>query len=333
MSVRKLGLVFIAIIIFFAALLLILSLTLYQFLYPSIYINTLEDSGAFEFLESQMMNGTNFIKTDERGIEPVFHEVLGNLLSYIRSDTNVLNLTVQIDKEALREFFLESVRNVTICAPNQTYSLDDLENICRPADKDMDLFLDEILESQNVTFLEGDTINLADIYGLEQGSDGQAALEKIRQYVLFFKIVVVALALFISLLAFFTLRLSKGTKGFMRWSGIPLLLAGLIVVLAVLIGNFVLNDYLAGMEVGEVPIFPDIIRSFADNVSFRIYLMSSMIGIMGLVLFTSSFLMPQNPGEKMDKKSSKVLNKSSSKIKNAENSPSPVVRQRSKRSR
>lgn len=288
--IKGMFLAFITIIIFFSAIILILSFTLYQFLYPSVYVESLEESGAFEYVEEQLGNQTAFIKTPEEGIEPVVEDLLGNTLSYVRSDTDELNLTVELDKEELRNFFLESMESVPVCQQNQTYSFDDLENLCRPPGIDEEAFLDELLESQNLSFFQNDTIDLAEVYGLEEGSEGKATLDRIRKIVSFYKIFVVFLLLIIGLLGVAIFKLEHKVKKFMYWFGPPLFLAGLTIVIAVLVSKAFLISYLP--EIG-VPLLPELIQSVANIIALRTIIFSSVMGALGACFMIAPFFIHQ----------------------------------------
>src|SRR3989338_8724577 len=64
----------------------------------------------------------------------------------------------------------------------------------------METFTDEFLEEKNLTFLEKDEVDLASIYGLEENSKGKVMLDKARNIISIYQIILYAS---LGLIAFF----------------------------------------------------------------------------------------------------------------------------------
>ncbi len=184
----------------------------YTLLYPKTYSTALEEAKVYEKIEESFdkVEGGFFIKIPPEGSKALFEDLLNRLFSYIRSDSDTLNLKVQVDKEKLRGFFIDSIEKLSFCSPNQNPFSENAN--CRPSDKTSDEFLNEILKQRNVTVLEGDYVDLGTVYGLEDGSDGLNKLKELRGVVSTYKIVLLGIAIALVLLIFFLYLLERNSK-------------------------------------------------------------------------------------------------------------------------
>lgn len=178
---KRLGVFALSSISIFLIILLAFSFTLNSFLYPKIYAEAFEKAGVYQYIDNNLekAQGASFIAFPD-GSKKVIDSLLSNFLEYLRSDTDNLNLSVQIDQQKLRDFFLDSVKNTSECKPNQDPFG---QNPCLPKGKTSEVFLDEFLESKNLTFFESKDVDLTKIYRIEEQSEGRKSLDKIRDYI------------------------------------------------------------------------------------------------------------------------------------------------------
>ena len=216
--------VFLSLAIIFLLCLFTLFLIVRTFLYPSVYINSLEQSGVYQYLDENLGNnpGATFIEIPQDGIKLLVDGLVGNLLSYLRSDTDSLNLTVQLDKDKLRGFFLESIQNLSVCSDG----VDPFkaEEPCRPADKTPDEFLDDVIKEKNLTFFEGD-VDLAGVYGLDS-LESQINLENLRGIIALFQKIFWVFTFGILILFFLLFLVERNISKFVRVEGINIFAAG-----------------------------------------------------------------------------------------------------------
>lgn len=281
---KKTGVFIISIASIILIILISMSLTLNSFLYPQIYFKAFEVSGLYESIESNLQNAQDatFIKIPEEGPRPLVESLLSNLLSYMRSDTDDLTLEVKIDKDKLRNFFLDSINKTQECKKGQDPFG---ENPCIPKGESPEQFLNEFLKERNFSFFEKDTVDLTTVYGIDPGSQGRKNLDNIRYYIGYYKYSIVIL---ISLLIIFTSLLylleKPRTRKFLRVLGIVLIIPSLIILLMITsINNLKLlsniNDPLVTSMISTV-------KSVLTD-KFRIFFYSTLI--LGLVSIISSF--------------------------------------------
>src|SRR3989344_4657587 len=98
--IKRCGLIFLSIILIFVCMLTIISLGFSSFLHPALYTEALRKSGTFDYVETQIDSApmASFIKMPTGGVEALMNELLTNILAYVRSDSDALNLSVEIDQ-------------------------------------------------------------------------------------------------------------------------------------------------------------------------------------------------------------------------------------------
>ena len=290
--IRGTALFCIAVAMFVAILVLLVSVSLYPLLYSDIYITSLDSAGAFSYAEEQLnaVPMASFIKIPASGVKEIATRLLTGVLAYMRSDTNELALNVQIDQEKLKTFFLDSINNVSVCGKGQRYSFDSLDSLCRPANKSANELLDELLVAKNLSFFERDTVDLVSVYGLEEGSAGRLNLDNFRRYFLYYRYVIFVSALCVVLLGGIVFLLKRRSlKGFMRWTGFTFVLAGAVALVGALFGASAFKGYIATVQ---YPLLPEFANSLVSAIARNVFLYAAIAGIIGLFLIVFSFLMP-----------------------------------------
>ena len=286
--------ILLVIIMTLCLVMLIVMFFLNQLLYPNMYVSSLKQAGAFDYAEPQLAQSgpTSFIKIPEGGVEVLMKDFMTNLLSYLRSNTDMLNLTVQLDKQKLRSFFLSQMQNVSICSRGEQPDYDDLENLCRPSNISTDRFLDEFLTMKNLTFFQSDTVDLVPVYGLEEGSEGRERLEKVRGYVRYARYGMIFLVLFILGLVALNFRLERRNRGsFMRWTGSSFILAGAIVISLI---GLAVSRMKSITPPSEFPLLAGLGNTIVNVVTSKFYLFAGIALVIGLGLFVGSFFFRAN---------------------------------------
>ncbi len=272
------------------------SFTFSSFLQPQLYFQAFESAGIYSYIEENLESteGANFIDFEGR-VKITIERLFSNFLSYMRSDTNDLDLKVKINQEKLRNFFLDSAGNLTECSQGQDPFGD---NPCLPRGMSAEQFLDSYLEDKNLTFFEDDTVDLAIIYGIEEGSQGRNDLDSIRrniQYYQSIKFLLIFLILF-SLGLIYLLQKPNNSR-FLRTSGIIFILSSLILFLAVVS----IKNLDQAIQIPD-QIVLSIINVFKNILSTKLTMYSSIIGAVGLILFISSFFIKSQKGKSKPKK-------------------------------
>ena len=294
MVMRKLLLSFLASLLFLVSFMFIFSISAYSLLYPETYIDGLREAGAFEYFESglKQVPGASFIKIPQEGVEAVVTPLLSNFLSYLRSESDELSLKVEIDASKLRSFFIDSINKVETCKPLQEYSFDDLDNICRPSNISPDVFLDDLLEATNKSFFASNLSDLSYVYSIEEGSSGRAKLDEIRGYIQYYRLGMFFLAIiFLFLILAFYFVNSRDLAKTMRSVGVPVMLAGLLILISVLLGAGFLEKLISGDS--SLQISKEIISYLLASSMRPFYTYSISFFIVGVCLIIGSFLLPE----------------------------------------
>ncbi len=213
-------------------------------LYPDTYEKALEKGNLYVLIEKQAKAapGAEFIKG---GTNATLKKVLRNSLAYLRGDAEDVNLTVEIDKGAMRTFFLSQAESFPVCNENVTLvSLDNLT--CRPPNMEPGKLVDMVLEQRNVTF--PDSVDLMDVFDKERN------ISKAREYVGTFRMAILGvhlIALLLLLVIAFIHR--KDAISAARWAGANLLLAGSIaIVIAAIAGNYI-QQFMSQVQLSQLP--------------------------------------------------------------------------------
>ena len=169
-------------VIFMALALLLMAagLTISTFLYPEPWIKSLRQAGAFEYASTQLKSvpTASFVKLPDGGLETLASSLITNFLAYMRSDEKTLNLSVEIDRQKLRSFFIQEIENASVCSPGEKPDFENISSLCRMPGKSSDELLDELIIAKNLSFLTGNAIDLSETYGINSKTkDGKKRLK------------------------------------------------------------------------------------------------------------------------------------------------------------
>ena len=286
--IKRLALIFLS----FGAIILLVLSTLsiigYSLLYPAIYFEAFEEAGAYEYIDAQVTQTPNmFLAMPDNKTKNLIEPLIEHTFSYIRSEEDTLNLSVRIDRDKLRGFFITSVNNLSVC--NQGQDPFNETKPCLPAGKTADEFLDEFFIKKNISFLEGEYTDLAIVYGLQEGSEGKQALEKIRTGIYFYKIglLIMGILLFCCLASIYFLRSSL--KGYFFIMGIIFLVSSLFLLMGVFFGTEYALTALSDAPISE-QIFINLIETFLRHLEKRIYFSGGGLFCISLLFLGISFL-------------------------------------------
>lgn len=282
---------------------LALSLTLSSFLYPPVYFQAFESAGVYSYIEQNIGNAESATFIDfQDGVKPTIERLFSNFLEYMRSDSDVLNLTVKIDKEKLRSFFLDAVTNVSECRQGQDPF--NKENPCLPRGMSSEQFLDYFLESNNLTFLDKDEVDLAQVYGIEQGSEGRESLDNARNYIKYYRLSSIIIAIVILTIWFLIFLLQRpNTRKVMRTISLTLIASSLILFLAVK-SITSLQDKINIQD----PLLISLAQTVIGLVSSKLTIFTAISGIAGIILLILSLIV-KNPMQSANNKEKKQVKK------------------------
>jgi hypothetical protein len=286
---KKGGIILISIISVFLLILLSLSFTLNSFLYPDIYFKAFESGGFYTYLEENLQNsGTSTFIDFSGGVKPTVNKLFSNLLAYVRSDVDVLDLTIKVDQEKLRNFFLDSLGELKQCTTSQNpYNQN---NPCLPKGQSKEQFLDNFLRENNLPFFQSDTVDLAYVYGIEEGSASRENIDNLRRYIKYYSsLKFILIILILICLALIYLLEKPSINKFFRVSGLNFIISSLFLFMAVF-----------SLKNAQLPFSLDdqftsaIISTVKTVLTSKLLIYSIIIGIIGLISFISSFFVKSN---------------------------------------
>jgi len=279
------------VLLVFVSFLLVLSLiflgifwSLHTFLYPQVYEEAFSQSGAYNLVNLSQIDGGSFIKIPENGIEPIVNTLIENTLSYMRGGSEKFNLTLEVNKEKLNDFFLESVQKFRLCGPGEE-PFNGIEPVCRPVELNVTNYLNQVLEKKNFTILQDEKVNLAEVFGINRTQTA-----KIRGYISSYSLALYGLAIFVLILSISIFFISESRT---RWSGIDFALGGIIVFL----GGTIVFPLIFSIIPNEIGFIQSISKEILSTLSGRIQTYSIVIFIVGIFAFVWSFFIKKRAEE------------------------------------
>jgi len=252
-------------------------------LHPDIYVNTLEENDVSGALR-EVVNGSEEVEivnipSDE--INTVAGSLIDNLLSYLRGDSDKLNLTINLNGSALKDVLAEQVEGLPVCLLGEQQNSNSESSICRPSDKSPREFLDEILEKSNITIPEDKSVDLAEVYGIENND-----LEQVRSYVGVYKTVKYTFLFLVLVFSGLIFIISRNLRKGSMILGIDIFIAGSLALIASLITSSLINIPEVGLE-----FFAGIILSIKNFLISRQNTYSIMLMTLGGILLSISFFL------------------------------------------
>jgi len=265
-------------------------LTANTLLYPDIYVKALDGEGGASGVladDTESIDGGEFVNTSSEEFDVEVEKLITNFLSYLRGETNELNLIIDLDGGALWAFLEEQVEKLPACGSGKELYSTEGDALCKPANKTSSEFLDEALAENNITLPESQSIDLAEVYEIDTDGLGQ-----IREGVRMYKI---AIYIFLFLSVVFSVLIFVAAKDIKKGSmilGIDLVVAGLIVFISSLTTSLLINAPDFGIE-----ILTGLVNSVKDFIIIRQNLYGVALVVSGGILVGVSVFLKKNEGK------------------------------------
>jgi len=242
--IKKAGVIVLSLMIIFSLVTLTLLISLQSLLNVGTYTTALEDAGVYDFMEKQLSQGQSFIVMNG-GIRQEINNILSKILDYINGKANREDLTLTIDQEEIKRFYIQEASKIRICDVGETpWATEEIN--CRPANLTAEEAVDLYFQEMDIELPggSGGKINLLDIY------DRDGNIENIREAVRIQKIILYALIIFILILAGLIMLIDKKEiKKAYRTIGFDLVISGIIILSIVYtLRNYLINDILAKIQ-------------------------------------------------------------------------------------
>jgi hypothetical protein len=273
---KKILLVVISIVLVISLFVLGILWSSYTFLYPEVYKETFEKTNFYDSVTLSQIPGGDFITLPEDGMKGILDNFIESTLSYLRGDSENLNLTFEVDSEKLDDFLLKESQKIRICNVGEESFLGKKPN-CRPPELNASEYLEEILEKNSFTVPENKRVNIAGLLGFDVGN-----ISKIRNYTISYKYLLYGLGIFILVLSLFLFFISE-TKT--RWAGIDFLISGALVFsIGFLAFPLIIQSLSSGIGFIE-----SASKNFLEILYSRLTIYSIAIGGIGIVGIALSF--------------------------------------------
>ncbi|MBU2503463.1 MAG: hypothetical protein KJ879_00190 [Nanoarchaeota archaeon] len=258
-------------------------------LYPEIYIENLEASGTYDYLDSAVENISgglmeiNFLDIPEEGMKPMVDGALTNGLAYLRGDIDEFSVLVSVDGSGLKDFLASQMEEIPVCDDDES-SIDlDGNAICRPAGESVSMFLDMMLIENGIDIPDQGYVDLAKVYDLQGGG-----IEEIKSYVGIYKTALYG-SLILSLILITTIIfIPKEERKGLKVLGINLFISGILVTVSYLVATTFLNSASIQTE-----ILMNFITGLMNDVLSKTILYGIIILVFGVAVFAMSFAIPE----------------------------------------
>ena len=289
------GTIFWLSILIISILIFSLTLALNSLLYPSIYTNAFEKVGVYEYLDNNLNSipAVKFITIPPEGPRPLVDLLVSNFLAYMRSDTDTLNLSIKVNTDELRNFFIDSVKKIPTCLPNQNQFAQGIS--CIPKGKNQTQFLDEFLKTKNISFFEDDAVDLTEIYNLGTESYGKETLDSVRMYLRYYKLFIIISSIAIVVLIFLIYLFQRSNiRTFLEIIGIGLLVPALFLFLATHFVKLIPNHLVVSDQISS-----QILKAVIDVLNNKLIIYSIiLLSISALFFILSIFAKSKLPSSK-----------------------------------
>ena len=246
---------------------------------PNIYKDILSEANFYETIETQIRAGgvsENVIPSNI--IIPTVSSIIDNFISYLKNDTETLNLNIEVG-DSVKVFFEEKVKELPICESGvNPFVSEDAK--CRPPNMPISEFLDKALEHQgvDVSQFEG-PVNLAEVW--DPDNNASTLKEKLN----IFKKVILASWAFSILLILIIYILSTSLLSALFTISLSIILSGIILITPDILFPKIITQLLP-IEI-SASIYGPLIKSALSNIleklTFTGYI-SIFIGLIGSVV-------------------------------------------------
>ncbi|MBM3232928.1 hypothetical protein FJZ18_02050 [Candidatus Pacearchaeota archaeon] len=280
---RYIGLIFFSIILILSLITAITATSARVFLNPSIYESAFEKSNAFETLAKSAIPQDSPQNIPSEELKNQGNQLIRNLLSYLKSETQTLNLTIVIQPSLIKSILAERVEKARVCNQNESPYISG-KLVCKPSGVPNDVLV-------NQAFIEGgfseDKPLIVDLG--KMNGDNNAMFQDLRGYISGMQSakIISWIVVIISLIAIFFLCSTYPSR--MRWIGAPLIIAGIFLMGVVQGVAAAIDDALNNPQIAQVlqTVFKEIVKPFQSSM----FIFSIISGILGILLFASSFFL------------------------------------------
>ncbi|MEK6825248.1 MAG: hypothetical protein AABY00_00505 [Nanoarchaeota archaeon] len=284
---KYIGVSILSLLLVFSLVVGFTSLSARAYLSPTIYEQVFAKHGFYE--QALSSSGNSQVSFPKGVLQEQGTKVIRNLLSYINSETENLDLVITLDASTLRSSVEQKIASLPECTANQQ-AVQGENVVCKPAGADTSKLVTEEFQRRGITADKPYTVDLAPILDKEHN------LGEVRQYVSYFRIFLIASFVFALLCLVGTYFLRDSLSSRLRWIGLPLVSASIALFLIQGILGAALSDQFAQpssssteKDLSRSPLVVAVMQDLVTPLTSSIAFYSIIVGIIGLIVFGCSF--------------------------------------------
>jgi hypothetical protein len=296
--IKKIGVIILSILLITTLTIFVLLIGFHEILQKETYVSSFQKNNFYSYIEKILID----LKIKDYLILDMTFEVfinnkVDNFLSYIKGNTNDLNLKIKINNSKMIDRLTENYENMPECNINNIQNKN-LE--CRVPGVSAKDFVNEMLVSQNIN-IEGESS-----FDLKEIIDQNNRLSGLREYYRYYLIALYGslLVSLVLLLGILILNLFNLKKSF-RSIGMIILIVGInSLVFSTVFMNALINQGNQMMLEKNDPasmIFFNVFNDIMLTVGTKIKLIGIASLVAGIILIISSFLIIPIFKEKKDR--------------------------------
>lgn len=268
MAMKSIAIVILSALLVVSLTISIIGLNSSQLIYPNIYENAFDKNGVYYLLSQKLPNNSAVTQVFfQEEIKANINRLVSGSLAYVRSETDDIVLSLQIDDFKIRAYLEGVYPHLPVCAPGQ-YPLTDGQE-CKPESMSPSMYVDYVLTEKNIT---GSSMQM-DIPGLKD------QLTQVRQMVKTF-MTVVWIFVILSLVFVLGILLINKLAG-LKIIGICMIISGII---SAIFGAFIsgaVSNYISQIK---PELLSSILRDIILSVFNNLIIIGIVVAVAGIVL-------------------------------------------------
>jgi len=247
------------------------------------YIDILEETDGYAIIEGQLGDQISIDSIPEESVKSVIDRFIITIFDYLNGETQELDLTLNLG-DSVTEFFKTQAEEFRVCDPGEEpFGGDDIN--CRPSDVDIDEFVDDVLQRQEIDPERFASADLSDVF-----FDG-AKLESVRGYVSLYNTAVwVSMFLSAVLIVFIVLLNKDSPKTAARWIGIPFAVSGFLGLGVAYFIKGSVRSFIPEQVLAYADVFVEVVFSVAFGVIDKVILYDGIVFVVGIGFIVFSLL-------------------------------------------
>ncbi len=287
------GLIIVSIVLILSLVFVGVGLNLNNALYSDFYEDVLDEGGVYEYINENIEATGPGSLVLEGNIEEVVPDLFDSTLTYIRGESEDLELNIDLDNGKIRDLFEKGVVDLRSCNIGEDPFIKGADP-CIPPGLDSSQFLDAYLASNDINILDQGSIDLGEEFQLKEDLEPvRSNVESFNSLLYWGKIIIV-----VCLLLIIFLKFGDSPYG-TRWIGVDLAIAGGLLYAIGSVGNALSN--LLPLEVIQIGLLTNIFDLIVNSIleGFRssgVIVFATGVAVLVISFIVSFFVLGEKIG-------------------------------------